>query len=201
MSDRRAKHADARMRFFTPEMYLRLNSANGAVAERAAKDWEAALTRYGEHIDRIRATMPASVRQLSTLSLHDWELTQNPVEPDPAVQGLTAVDVPFWLKFTAVGLRKAQEVIVLFYLLWDDVRTRAPHPRWCRQQSPNGQPYWLYDEIDRDPSTTDKYVHRVFFSDGTVREIPFTSCYVYRFSAEGLRGVPTRAGSRRKKSA
>jgi hypothetical protein len=191
------------MRYFTPDMYLRLNSDRSAVAERAAKDWEAAFERYHQHIERIRARMPAPVRDLLTLSLHDWELTQDPVELAHAVQALPAADVPFWLRFTSIGLRKADEVIVLFYLLWDDVCTLAPGPHWRRQQSPDGQPYWLYDEIDHVPPAANQYIHRVLFSDGTVREIPFSACYIYRLSPGvlSMQKASPRSSGRRKKTA
>jgi len=46
MSGQRARQSDFKMRYFTPEMYLRLNSEHDAEVERAAKEWESAIARY-----------------------------------------------------------------------------------------------------------------------------------------------------------
>lgn len=191
------------MRFFTPQMYVRLNSDDDAQIEQAAREWESAFTRYKEHLRQIRDTMPAPVREVSELSLHDWELIESQAAFEQAVPAAPQMRLPLWLSFAAIGVRKQHEVIVLFYLLWDEVRTIGPDRDWDRELSPSGKVYWLYDEIDHVPSTLNQYVHRVLFSDGTVRQIPFSACYVYRFSSADLQmeRAPTPIRARRKKSA
>ena len=75
---------DAAMQFFTPDLYVRFNSDDDDVANRADADSEDALRAYQSRIDSIKDRLTDQAVQLDTLCLHDAELLS-------AAQGPTGV--------------------------------------------------------------------------------------------------------------
>ena len=82
------------MRFFTPELYLRFNSRDDAVALAADAEWEAAIARYNAHLDSFRGKMPSQVVNLSEMCLHDADILLRQEQQEP-----------FELAYARTGLR------------------------------------------------------------------------------------------------
>jgi len=142
--------------------------------------------------------MSPQLRSLADLSLHDWQVIQSPAEAWQVIAGSRGVNLRVWESFLLLPLRKGNDVRLLLYALWDKLRVVAAGPQWRRKRSDTKPVYWLYDEVDRVPSPSDRYIHRVFLSDGTVRVIRFATCHVFRLSAaRDSNGL----GDRRRKSA
>jgi hypothetical protein len=61
------------MKYFTPERYLRLGQLEDEAAFRAAQEqWERAVARYQNHLQRIAGALPAGLRRLiESVYLHD----------------------------------------------------------------------------------------------------------------------------------
>lgn len=167
---------DGGMKFFTPELYLRFNSPDDNVADRADRDWEGAIKAYEKRLNDLRDRMPLQVRELSELCLHDWEIVawNEAVEPDLRLAGEAS---PVWSAFSVLSLRRGNEIISLNYVLRDDLR---------RHPAPSGWPFsatricWMYDEVDIVSAKPGDYLHRILFSDGTTACIPFAIVFLHR---------------------
>jgi hypothetical protein len=59
------------MKFFTRDLYRRCQSSDEDVVEAASEEWEQANERYERHLRDLEKRMPAQVRELSSLLLHD----------------------------------------------------------------------------------------------------------------------------------
>jgi hypothetical protein len=146
------------MRFFTPELYLRFNSADDEVADCADSEWESAVRRYRTRLEDVRPHLPADARRLSELNLHDAEWIRN---------NSTAGMMP--KLFCPALLRRGNDATFLIYELWDSVREISARTGWPFSKGPT---YWLYDEMDM-ASESGEFWHRILLSDGRVFEIPF----------------------------
>ena len=124
------------MRYFTPELYARGNSASEAAARGVEEAWEGALRRYQRRWSRIRAGFPQTVRDFdeAQVCLHDAEVLQLArqgkrfimvLQPGPPAQSLVI------LMFALT-----EEPIIVTDVLPETVRTRRL--------------VWLYEEFDRD---------------------------------------------------
>jgi hypothetical protein len=179
------KPSETTMRFFTPELYLRFNSANEEEANHAEEAWETAIQNYHRHLQALRERMPSQVRKLAELCLHDAELLACSQEVEPI---LSPMDLffpgPHWSAVAVLALKEDNQVTLLIYVLWDRLREFPPRPDWHFSKE---RKHWLYDEVDAAGQRSDigrplgLFVHRILFSDGTVLEIPFASVLVHRF--------------------
>ncbi len=162
-----------KMRFFTPELYIRFNSPDDEVADRANEEWEHAISRYQKHLNGIREQLPSPVRSLSELCLHDGEVLNFEKEVlVPSAFGALTSGGQAWAVLALLGLRLEETVWTLLYFLGDRVREYPPDPDWPFSKE---QRHWLYDEIDLAPNRPHLFVHRVLFTDCSVVEIPFVS--------------------------
>jgi len=59
------------MKYFTPDLIERFGSQDDAVAHAAHEEWEAVLERYDGYLQSIEGDLPAHIRQLTRLLLHD----------------------------------------------------------------------------------------------------------------------------------
>lgn len=172
------------MRFFTPDLYLRFNSPDDDVADRANNEWEEALSSYEKRLAVLREQLPERVRTLAELCLHDcdvlgWdEATQPDLRP-------TSEPLPVWSAFSVLSLRRGRGVVSLNYVLWDKVRRFEAPPEWPFSKS--GQ-HWLYDEVDIAPGEAGRFLHRILFSDGTTAEVPFAIAFVHSVSWDQSNG-------------
>ena len=166
------------MKFFTPELYLRSNSRDDAVADHAADDWEKAISDYNRHLAKYTKQMNPRVKDLAeTLCLHDAELISLEEHPrGPLSPPLFAFTFPV----ETVALRINGNIINLCYFLWAEAgQSRSPEA-WPFSQL---QPHWLYDEIDLDRDQPyPLYWHRILLSDGRVVSIPFFDVVIQTFS-------------------
>jgi hypothetical protein len=167
------------MKFFTPELYLRFNSADDAEADRADADWETALQEYQAHLDAFRGHLPPRVSALAErLCLHDAELVRDEEvtsEPGPG---------PFFshpLGLLNLVVRHGEVADVLTYLLWGPVRRFPPPDGWPFSAA---KVHWLYDEIDEDERGRGAYWHRVLWSDGSTTEVPFFDVMVHELALQ-----------------
>jgi len=169
------------MRFFTPELYARFNSAKRDEADKADEQWESAIRGYRKHLDRIRERLAPEVRELADLCLHDAEL----LSPDQSLQPLVSVRLEsvgpeaLWRAISVMPLKQDRELMTLVYVLFDRIRHRPPPRGWRFSKL---RPHWLYDEIDLDALQAGHFLHRVLLSDGRTLEIPFISAVVRRVS-------------------
>ena len=159
------------MRFFTPELFLRFNSSSDKVADRADIDWEEAIQNYRRHLDRLKDRLPAEVKELSELCLHDSELldcetSSRPIRAFPVEEFGSEI----------LALKQREKVVILRYELAAGVRESQPNDDWPFSKS---RTHWLYDEVDVAPSSSGTFLHRILFSDGKVIEIPFVSVWTH----------------------
>lgn len=161
------------MRFFTPELYVRFNSSDDSIADRANDEWEDALRRYQEHLNKIWDRLPSHVRSVSELCLHDAEVLAFQKEIQvPAALLDTTRSGPAWSVMAMLGLKQGDAIWTLLYFLADRVREYPAPADWPFSKQ---KKHWLYDEIDLAPGFAHVFLHRVLYSDGSVVEIPFGS--------------------------
>ncbi len=173
MKPQTEKPSEPFMKFFTPDRFIKFNSLDDEEADRADEDWETALRDYRKHLDGLRDQMPAPVKELAKLDLHDAELLA--VERKAETWGF----FPLHIELAILSLKQGDEVRSLIYFLWDQVRQSRSKASWPFSKQ---HKHWLYDEVDTSPSHRGAFLHRVLLSDGTVMEIPFVSVQIHGFS-------------------
>jgi hypothetical protein len=174
---------DQVMKFFTQELFIRFNSPDDEVADRADEDWEAAIREYRDYLDGFRDQMPTQVKKLASLSLHDARVLalEEPIEPFFSVPSLNS---PLWYGCAILSVKQGNEIVSLIYSLWDRM---CKHPSEIPWPFSKQQTYWLYDEVDVAPTRHGLFVHRVLLSDGTVIEIRFASVLIHTISLRAER--------------
>lgn len=166
------------MRFFTPELYVRFNSAVTSVANRADADWERALTAYRKHLNSIRPKLTASIASLtSNTCLHDAEYLGFSKMTMPAMTGDVAM----------IAVRKDGAVNFLVYVLDGEPLVTRPLEDDLFDVS---QPQWLYDELD--VAGNGVFQHDILLSDGRVLSIRFTAFDMLPGSSTKLSSKPVR---------
>ena len=149
------------MKFFTPELYVRFNSTNASVANRADADWERALTAYRKHLRSIRLKLPASAVCLANdTCLHDAEYLGFSKMTMPAMTGDVAM----------IAVRKDGAVNFLVYVLDSEPLVARPLESDAFDVS---QSHWLYDEVDVVGASV--FQHEILLSDGRVLSVRFTA--------------------------
>jgi hypothetical protein len=172
------------MRFFKPGLYMRYNSDDDVIADRADGEWEKAIRAYKKHLETFSAQMNERVKSVAeTLCLHDAEI----LSFQPGVPVHPFFQPPFSPGVATISLESDGKIVNFFYILWEEVG-ESPAPR--------GWPFsplrvhWLYDEIDRvEAPWPSLYWHRILLSDGRVISIPFTDVIVNSFPRGDSRPV------------
>ncbi len=178
------------MRFFTPELYARFNSSNDDEADQTNEDWESALLEYQKHLDDNKDHMPAQVKQLTELNLHDAELLA--CDQAVALQGLletgSVESLPCQLAIAVVSVKQDGRFVSLIYTLSGRLHEDPAPKNWSFSKF---RTHWLYDEVDVVPEQPGRFLHRVLLSDGRIIQIPFVSVFIQCFSlsppAEGVK--------------
>jgi uncharacterized protein with WD repeat len=67
----------------TPELYLRFNSRDDALALAADAEWEKAIASYNAHLESLRGKMPTQVINLSKMCLHDADVLLRQEQQEP----------------------------------------------------------------------------------------------------------------------
>ncbi len=166
------------MKFFTPELYVRFNSAVTSVANRANADWELALAAYRKHRRSIRLKLPASVACLANdTCLHDAEYLGFTKMTMPAMTG----------DMVLIAVRKDGAVNFLVYVLDGEPMVTRPLEADVFDVA---QPHWLYDEIDI--ARAGVFQHDILLSDGRVLSVQFTAFDMLPGSSPKLVAKPVR---------
>jgi hypothetical protein len=167
------------MGFFKPGLYIRYNSDDDAIADRADQEWERAIRAYKDHLKTFTGKMNERAKDVAeSLDLHDAEVLS--FQADLPARPL--ILPPFSPGVATISLRSGGKFINLFYLLWDEVAESAAPKRWPFSKR---QVHWLYDEFDCvEYPWPPLFWHRVLLSDGRVISIPFTDVVVSSFSGE-----------------
>ncbi|HZU38206.1 MAG TPA: hypothetical protein VFA18_19945 [Gemmataceae bacterium] len=172
------------MQFFTPELCLRYNSRDDAIALAADAEWEAAIVKYHQHLDRLYGKMPSQVVAVSKLCLHDAEILQRQEQPHPLSfwsfedRPGPARFWPFWHGLATVAVRLGDEVVTLIYFLWDPLSEEPAAEQWPFSTK---REHWLYDEIHWQGGDRGRFTHVVLLSSGVVLTIPFGTVSISRF--------------------
>jgi hypothetical protein len=145
------------MKYFTPERYLRLGHLDDEKAFLAAhEEWEEALTRYREQLQRIRKELPTSSRSLRAFALSIRSVYLH----DARVLAMHQSEEDFII--TLQPPSGPERLTVLSYKLVEEPRIEQNvlPPERCREQIE-----WLYDELDLDrPEPTLR--HNFLLSNG-----------------------------------
>jgi hypothetical protein len=172
------------MRFFTPELYLRYNSDDDAVANEANEEWEAALEGYTAHVGRLKNFLLAGgIEELINNCFHDATIFgSNQVHVPPFLAYSSVKEVGYWVHSAvylppfSLALTLRGKVWMLNYSLWAAPRVNQPVQEWPTKKAPV---VWLYDELDTVWEGSGLFAHRMLLSTGAVWEIPFTFVSVF----------------------
>lgn len=171
------------MKYFTPELYVRFNSSDEKVADRADREWERNIEKYEQYLDGVRDRLPTQLRKLTELHNHDARVLSR-VEEIQAGRAYPFPDFPFpfpgsWSAVAILSLKTDETIRSLIYSLWDHTRVLPFKGAWPFSKEAE---HWLYDELDFPPDRHAGCLHRVLLSSGTELEIPFTSVVIHEFS-------------------
>jgi hypothetical protein len=153
------------MRYFTPELFLKLNSSDSKTVDDAIEQWERAILAYKKGLRKLRREWPSQLESLSELSLHDWNLVT--IKGSPAGSANSVV----------LGLKHNKEIVFLYYILTRKLHTIEAPAEWSTSKT---RVHWLYDELH---ASGDDLTHSILLSDGTVLIIPFSNCQVWPVNA------------------
>ena len=157
------------MKYFTPELYVRINAASDDEAEAAHDEWERAGQRYRRRYKKIESQLPEALRKFhDEQCLHDADwcgLAQLPPYTFPLNSpGVTIVArqvntlVPEFLNTLAILQYTVTAPPVIEKPVESDVFSDV-------------QPKWMYDEIDLiEPGV---FSHSILVSNGLVVTIQF----------------------------
>ncbi|MEX0702403.1 MAG: hypothetical protein WD069_09945 [Planctomycetales bacterium] len=139
------------MRFFTPDLYARLQGPGPSAMDAADAEWERAETAYAQHIRSIRPGLPDSVCELlDETRLHDAEVLW------------MGRSLPFFGILLRLDVPPHATLLLNYFLLAPprlDTSALPPEHRTAGMQ-------WLYDEVDSAGSRTAGFQHTILFSNG-----------------------------------
>ena len=162
------------MQYFTPELFLKLNSSDSETVDEAMEQWERAIASYRKRLQKIRSEMPSQSRSIAELSVHDWNLLK--VVPNPNTADLDgAAPAAF------IVLKHNKNFVVLWYLLSENLRVIDAPKDWSVSRK---RVHWLYDELDANGDDRESFIHRILCSDGTTLLVPFSSCRVLQVQSD-----------------
>lgn len=175
------------MKYFTPELFMAYNSPDDEVAARADSEWDEATVRYKDERTGIIDRMPAAIRDLATMCLHDAEVISRNSRKTPLHALIERMPflvhpemaIPLWTATDIISLRLDDEFIFLYYSLYDEVTVTPPPVGWAFGRGPET---WLYDEVGvlRPMIPWPVYVHRILLSSGVTLDIPFGGVFIHR---------------------
>ena len=143
------------MKFFTPELYVRLQQTDGGAMDAADAEWDAAAANYDRQLAALRDKLPVSaLKLLDAPGLHDAEvLWMGQAGPFFAI--LLKLDLP------------PQSTLLLTYRTVCKVDlNHNSFPAEFR----SSQMQWLYDEIDVG-GEAGSFRHSILFSSGVELKI------------------------------
>jgi hypothetical protein len=170
---------DHQMKHFTPELYMRYNSADDKIGDRADEEWEQAIENYHRHLQALPLT--ENVKKLSQQCFHDALILDKTIHParllfppfSPQMKVNSGEFGGSWITphVTTMLLQHPNHLIQLFYSGTVFEPLSVDHaPEWSLWESAKR---WLYDEIDVADDEPRVFIHRILWSDGSVLAIPF----------------------------
>lgn len=140
------------MKYFTPALYQRFNSADIEIADTADAAWDKAQAKYQQRLATIRKRLPSALRELAdVVCLHDGEVLNLLKGDDEAI---------LWI-------RKRNLLYVLRYQGLRQVQVTGPLQARCFSAN---LVRWLFDEVDVSGRS---FVHRILLSSGSMILLSF----------------------------
>jgi hypothetical protein len=154
------------MRYFTPELFVRGNSADDDVVDQVEEEWEQATRRYRRHYKRIEPHLPESLRRFcAEQCLHDADVFA-PALVSAVPYGREVVIVA--QQINTVLPETVNTLAILTYTVTADPVVEVPVTSNVFNKT---QPIWLYDEVDLvEPGV---FTHAILISDGRVVKLRF----------------------------
>lgn len=151
------------MKYFTPDLILRVGTSDPAGANAADAEWDRRLEEYEKHREAILLRLPEHVRQYEGLLLHDAQVWCMTRQGDKLTM-IMRKDIP------------PRDVVQMIYTLAaDPVINPAALPR---EEFARGMQY-LYNEFDmtqEDAPTV--YTESILFSNGWEMRLEYTDVHV-----------------------
>ncbi len=154
------------MKFFTPELFVALNSQQEDVVDEAIEKWDAARDNYRKHFAKLDKKLPKSfVKLCKTVSLHD-SLVERPESP---VVTISQTDDEGEQCRAIISLRREHAEFDLIYL------DLVGPTKWSKpvesDRFSDRHVLWLYDEVGR--TKDGDFTHEILFSNGCVVLVTF----------------------------
>lgn len=150
------------MKYFTPELYARLQATNPSAMDAADAAWQQAEEEYEHRLKAIRTTLPPSaLKLLDEARLHDAEvLWMGRAVPIFAI--LLRLDIP------------SRATLLLSYFVTQSVQFQ---PDMMPSDLSNTVMQWMYDEVELG-SRPRSFKHSVLFSSGCHLELEGTEVQI-----------------------
>lgn len=178
------------MKYFTPELYAKLNSADEAQVGVAEEEWEVVSKFYQQQLEKYSAFLPTGARQLVTgIHLHDAHVLAYRSETSDRVRWTGGEDRP--VDHFTIYLKTDESIVVVLYILENRITTLKHDDGGVFVDSET--PSWLYDEMHfawqatttgwtaspPPPSLRSPYLtHLILLSDGKELQINFRDVIV-----------------------
>ena len=124
------------MRYFTPELYLRGNSSDDTVVDKAEEDWERAIQRYHRRLAKVQPAFPKNWQRFRRehICLHDAQVVSMARHAETFV-------------FVLQQEPPAQNVVLLLFTLDGE-----PEIDRCALPGRQERSFvtWMYEEFDLD---------------------------------------------------
>ena len=154
------------MKFFTPELFVALNSQDGDVVDEALEKWDAARDDYRKHFAKLEKKLPRSFLKLcKTVPLHDG-LVERPANP---VWTICQTDDEGECSRAVISIRQEHAEFDLIYL--DLVKPSERSKPVESDRFSDEHVLWLYDEVGR--TKDGDFTHEILFSNGCVVLVTF----------------------------
>ena len=152
------------MKYFTPELFLEINSADDVVAD-------AAMGRHGRRQFKITdGIYPHLLRDACRAACNVWRGCLFTIGNSSSWTWRGVILRAVVMRDSGWCYAMGKERLILFYLLWDKIK-RSDAPAACRFSKK--RVHWLYDELDSMADRRGRFVHRILLSNGEMLSIPF----------------------------
>lgn len=150
------------MKYFTPELHVRLQADGPRAMDAADAEWEQALAKYQRRLKSIRPKLPASACEfLDEARLHDAEV--------------------LWMgqsgTFFGVLLRLDPPSIAALGLYYSGARDVHFDREAIPREFSGARMLWMYDEVDVG-AEDGSFRHSVLFGDGSLLELEAREVHV-----------------------
>jgi hypothetical protein len=151
------------MKYFTPELYVRLQEFDTDAMDRVDAEWEAAQERYEERLRELGAVLQPFAQRLENVLLHD-----------ATVRTITRGQDRLTIELLTD--RSPKEVVTLTYsLAGEPFINRNALP----EQHRGGMMQYQYDELDVLETVGPACLtHSILFSNGWEMRVPFRDLHV-----------------------